>query len=1025
MKEGTENRRYWCTIEEASGYNGSSPQQGGEFSEPLPTPVKWQMSRRSFLKATGIGGLAVASASCWKVPVRKAIPYLIQPEEVTPGVPVFYSTFYWDGEELATLLVKCREGRPIKVEPHPRAPFGSTSAYVQASLVSLYDASRMRKPIINGEEKDWAETDGHLRQLLAGKRSVRVVTPTLMGGATEALWDEFVAGFEDGRRLTYDVTSASALLDVCEKVKGVRHLPYFHLDRADVLVGVEADFLGTWLAPAHFASLYAKRRHPSNMNVHYQFESLLTLTGANADRRIPIHPFMAEAVLMGLYSRVAQRAGVDAPPPLTLGNSLDLQLDEAAERLWAARPNALVITGLNSVPAQLFALLTNLLVGAEGTTLNLEQGLHLRKGNDQELIDLKRELDNRSVDVLIFYRVNPVYNYVFGDTLAESIKQAKQKGTIIIALTEKLHETAALADIAIPISNPYESWKDAQPTNDTYLVGQPVVRPLLGTRQAEDTLLKWMGRETTFYEYLRAWYRKNIAGERGSWLEFEAHWQKNVHDGYRQLSLSTQSKPLVFTPELSALILNSAREASILLEKAGHQCLVLYQKVPIRTGEQANNAWLQELPDPITRTTWGNYIVVGNGTARHLNIRDEQVLELKVLRAAGGSYQVRLPALVQPGVPENVLGVAVGYGRTGIGKVAEAVGQNAYPCGGWLSFGGKAYIDWRTSAVEVKPTSDKESIARVQTHHFAEGRPVVKETTLEEFRHNPWAGNEDRRHWLEKTKGKRTTIYPQREFLKHEWGMVIDLSLCIGCGACVAACNNENNVPPVGKKEVLRRHDMHWIRIDRYYSGNIDNPDVIFQPMLCQHCDHAPCENVCPVAATAQSTEGINQMAYNRCIGTRYCANNCPYKVRRFNWYDYTGADSFPLNERILPDGPFDSELARLVLNPDVVVRSRGVMEKCTFCIQRIQQAKLQAKMDNRPLQPGEVTTACQQACPTNAITFGDVKNEKETVVKKMKDEEGRLFFVLEELHTLPSVGYLVKVRNRPAQQQTDKQAHI
>jgi molybdopterin-containing oxidoreductase family iron-sulfur binding subunit len=527
---------------------------------------------------------------------------------------------------------------------------------------------------------------------------------------------------------------------------------------------------------------------------------------------------------------------------------------------------------------------------------------------------------------------------------------------------------------------------------------------LFNTRQAQESLLKWSGYEESYESFLKQHWKENFYPEQSDYANFKQFWQESLQNGVFAVKQDMKDQP-----EYKGDVAPVANKVSKGVEQ---QKLVLYQKVGIGNGQHANNPWLQEMPDPVTKITWDNYLMVSTHFAKEHNLHNtltqSEGLEptVDVLKVKVNGHTTELPAYIHPGLADNTMAVAVGYGRKKSGKAGADVGQNVYP---FVRFDGQN-SRYTLSGIKVEKTGKTHDIAQTQLHHNMHGRPILKDTTLEEYQHDPYAGNEEYKDKEELQELKETTLYPEREYKGHHWGMSIDLNACIGCSACIVACQAENNIPVVGKEEVKRKHEMHWLRIDRYYSGDEQNPEAAHQPMLCQHCDHAPCENVCPVAATNHSKDGLNQMIYNRCVGTKYCMNNCPYKVRRFNWYDYAGSDAFPWNEHI-EEGAMSDSLARMVLNPDVTVRSRGVMEKCTFCVQRIQEGKLEAKRNNRQVEDGEVKTACQQACPTNAITFGDMNDEESEVAEEIDDE--RTYHVLHEYHTLPSVSYKTKVRNK------------
>jgi molybdopterin-containing oxidoreductase family iron-sulfur binding subunit len=579
------------------------------------------------------------------------------------------------------------------------------------------------------------------------------------------------------------------------------------------------------------------------------------------------------------------------------------------------------------------------------------------------------------------------------------------------AISERMDETTSLVKFASADRFFLESWNDAEPRTGSYSLTQPVIQPLFeGSRQGQDTLLAWAGESGTYYDMLTANWKNNILSGKD--------WDSALHDGVYETT------PSVKATEFGGDVMTAA--GSIAKAGSGEE-LVVYVKNTVGDGTYANNPWMQEVPDPVTKVTWDNYLLVGPTMAEAKGWKQEDVVTVEA-----NGHKVNVPVVVQPGTKNGVMALALGYGREDKTMKSGKIGQNAAP---FMTYANGSIRNVIASP-SVTSTGKTYAIAQSQVHHHINPvkRSVVRQATLDQYKESPYAGyhkfndNGDvivdgEKEWKRIKATKDQNLYPEISMPGHHWGMSIDLNSCIGCSACVVSCNAENNIPVVGKHEVKRRHDMHWIRIDRYYLSGDDhhrgdgneNPHVIHQPMLCQHCDNAPCENVCPVNATNHSKEGLNQMVYNRCVGTRYCENNCPYKVRRFNWYDYTGQDSFSWNEAIHPTmsnekGDQFDDLVKMVINPDVTVRSRGVIEKCSFCVQKIQSSKLEAKKEGRKLRDGDVKTACQTACPTDAISFGDVKNAETDVAKKWADE--RNFYVLDEVHTLPSVGYLTKIKN-------------
>ncbi|HEU4555561.1 MAG TPA: TAT-variant-translocated molybdopterin oxidoreductase [Chitinophaga sp.] len=1003
-----EQKKYWKGLEELHNTKAHQENVKNEFGEELPFDESESLlgattPRRDFLKYLGFTTAAATIAASCEIPVKKAIPYVNKPEEITPGVPNYYASTYAVDGEYVPVVVKTREGRPIKIEGNTLSSVtrGATTAKVQGSVLSLYDTARLRYPTINGTETTWAELDKQVTAALGalGGQPVVLLSSTILSPSTKKLIGEFLAKYPNSRHVTYDAVSYSGMLLANEAAYGKRTLPSYHFENAKVIVSLAADFLGNWLNPAEFNKAYAATRkinqEKPEMSKHFQFESTMSLTGANADERYTHKPSETGAVALALFSAL----GGSVSAPAIADKRVADGIKKAAQALKANHGKALVVSGSNDVNVQLIVNAINDIIGANGTTIDWATTSNYRQGIDSDMVQLVKDLNAGSVGALLVYGVNPVYDYFDGKQFAEGLKKAK----LTVTFNDRKDETSELCKYAAPDHHFLESWGDAEGKTGYFSFTQPTIAPLFKTRAIQDTLLAWSGNASTnWVNYLKNEWMGKLGGQEA--------WDKTLQDGVIEPATAPALAGATFAGDIAyaASKINSAK-------KGGALELVLYEKVAIGNGKLANNPWLQEMPDPITRATWDNYICISNTRAKQFGeeLGDDYEIHAgkKVLRVKVNGRQIELPLLIVPGMHPDVIAIAVGYGRNmNAGKAAGGVGQNAYPL---VSYNGQTF-DYFAPDAAIEATGAKYDLGLTQQHNSYEGRPIIKETTLEEFIKNPKEVNEDREELEKYGKDYRAdgTLYPNYSYPGIKWGMSIDLNSCTGCGACTIACQAENNVSVVGKEQVIKAHEMHWIRIDRYFSGDENNPEVIFQPMLCQHCDNAPCENVCPVAATMHSSEGLNQMAYNRCIGTRYCANNCPYKVRRFNWRDWNGADSFDNNLYDVSD--MNDNLTRMVLNPDVVVRSRGVMEKCSFCVQRLQDAKLAAKKAGRPMKDGEAKTACQQACPTDAIVFGNV-NDKESRVSKIRNEEQteRLYYVLEELHTLPSVNYLAKVRNK------------
>jgi len=1027
--------KYWQGFGQVNDPENFQKKVEDEFREELPFEgfddkglADAKAPRRDFLKYLGFSTAAATLAASCKVPVRKAIPFANKPENIIPGDAKYYATTYVQDGDVIPVLAKVRDGRPIKIEGNTLATYtrGGTSARAQASVLDLYDMYRIthpkRKVGDKFEETTYDFVDKTIAEGLAASSGIVLLTSTVVSPSTTQIITEFLAKYPGSRHVQADAVSYSGMLLANEASGFGRKIPSYDFGAAKVIVSLDADFLGSWLNPVENAAGYGKGRKINEskpeMSKHFQFEGHLSTTGASADERFTHRPsetgLVAQAILAGLDGSVGAPAIADA--------KLKAGIAKVVASLKSNSGASLVVSGSNDVNVQILVNAINNAVGSYGTTISWASTSNYRAGIDKDLVDLVAQMEAGQVGALLIYGANPAYH--FPD--AEKFKAALKKVKLSVSFGEKMDETTELCSYIVPNHNYLESWGDAEPKSGVISFLQPTIYPLFKTRPYQTSLLKWAGNNTDYETYFRNYWTAKLGSEEA--------FEKALQDGIiEQASTATAG---AYNGGGVATAVSGVAAG----KKGGDYEVVLYQKVSIGTGTGAYNPWLQELPDPISKATWDNYALISMSMAKQMlgldlaNKNDERnnnnyeyypskpVIRIEV----PGKAAVELPILVIPGMNANTIAIAVGYGRNeGLGKTAAGVGKNVYHL---ASFNGTT-ITYATSAT-ITDAKRKEKIAQTQIHNSYEGRvEVVRETTLASFIKDPNEIVDFRQDLLDKYAKatndfrKDATLYGVHDMPGIKWGMNIDMNACYGCGACVVACHTENNVPVVGKSEVLRYHDMHWLRIDRYFVSDENNPDdlkgVVFQPMMCQHCDNAPCENVCPVAATNHSSEGINQMAYNRCIGTRYCANNCPFKVRRFNWSDYTGADSFPNNQDQQLVGKLDpvvhqmnDELTRMVLNPDVTVRSRGVMEKCSFCIQRTQAAKLTAKKEGRPLLDGEAKTACQQACAGDAIVFGNVRDKDSQITKVRQENPKRLFQSLEQLHVLPNVTYLSKIRN-------------
>ncbi|MEY3433564.1 MAG: hypothetical protein RL131_1500 [Bacteroidota bacterium] len=1035
-------KKYWQSFGELKSSDQFQERVQDEFGEELSAVeqdnglLESKSPRRDFLKYLGFSTAAAAAAASCEMPIKKSIPYLNKPDSIIPGVANYYATTYVLDGDAIPVVAKVRDGRPIKIEGNELSTIthGGTSARVQAAVLGLYDTARLRFPLANGKEVStfdaFDKMIGDAMSKLNGKPVV-LLTETITSVTTKNIIASFLSKYPGSRHVQYDVISSNGMLGANLISFGKRAIPSYRFDKAKTIVGLGADFLGTWLNSVEYARQYAEGRKINQknpeMSKHIQFEATLSLTGANADDRYVAKPTEAGAVVLNLYAAL----GGNVSAPALTDERLKKGIKQAAEALKASGTASLVVCRSNDYNVQLVVNAINQMLGAYGTTIDWSSTLNTRQGDDAAMVQLVKDMNEGAVGALLIHGVNPAYDYFE----AKKFESGLAKVPVTLSFNDREDETSVLCKYQIPDHHFLESWGDAEPKSGYLSFIQPTISPLFKTRAFQTSLLKWSGDATSYGDYFKSYW----IGKFGS----QSAWDKALQDGV----VETVAAPSAGSYNGSSL----ATAVSVLsgMKVSAGKEIFLYTKVALGSGKEANNPWLQEMPDPITKATWDNYAMISYALAKDLGIVVDDNYEVEVtkpvinIKAKG--LEIKLPVLVIPGMHKDVIGIALGYGRSEkSGRASANVGHNAYPLTG---FDGTSFTNVVVD-VTVEKTNEVSKLAYTQTHNQYEGRDeVVREYSLNDFKKNPTA-LADERHKLVEDYAPTTgdyraegTLYPNYPYPGAKWGMSIDLNTCIGCGACTVACTAENNVAVVGKSEVMRAHEMHWLRIDRYFAtyrddsgnDNLDDLNVVFMPMLCQHCDNAPCENVCPVNATNHSSEGLNQMTYNRCIGTRYCANNCPYKVRRFNWADYTGADSFADNQKGKLDDSvmmMNEDLTRMVLNPDVTVRSRGVIEKCSFCVQRLQEGKLKAKKENRPLETGadgkwDIKTACQQACPTNAIVFGNV-NDKNSPVSKIRNEEqtNRLFYSLEQIHVLPSVSYLAKIRNTDRHVGVAEEAH-
>lgn len=993
-----------------------------EFQEEIPVEDFLESaektdgtSRRDFLKILGFSTAAVTLAAC-EAPVIKTIPYVVKPHEIIPGVPNFYASTYFDGFDFASVLVKTREGRPIKIDPNPAAgDLGKTNARAQASVLSLYDNDKVKQPKFEGKDDTFDTVDTFtikgLEEAKASGKKIVLLSQSFASPTFKKLFAEFKAKYPTAELVTYDAFPYSAALDAAQEVFGQRALPVYDLKGSELVVAFQADFLGDYNA-ASLETSYAAARVPGpNMLRHVQVESNMSLTGANSDSRYRLKPSDVNKALVEVYNAIV--TGVAAKSKAATDIVKELQ----------AKGSKAVVLADGSKAAQVLAHLINQKLGSVAFT---GKANFLREFDNARYQEFLGWVNAGQVGVLITNNVDPIYS----NNKGQDFKKSLAKVPYVIAVTDKKNEMYKAAKAVIPVANWLESWGDMEPQTGVYTLMQPTIQKIYKSRQIEESLLVWKNGKNNaannYYDYLKA----SAASLLGA-----TSFNKALYNG------------IVSSNNATMLSYSGGNGTQAVAElgnfKAAGLELVLYTKTSIGDGTQANNPWLQELPDPITRMSWDNYLTISTKDAEELGIENSLNARMQldgslVNLTVNGVKIENVPVFIQPGQADGSVGLALGYGKKDSGATADT-GVNAYPL-----FDGSNLV---ISNVSIEKTGEEHEFAGVQLQNTLMGRyEIAKEVPLAEFINVPF--DDEHKGWNKPLEyhtisgalpaGKIDLWDAFDDTDGPHFNLSVDLNSCTGCGACIIACQAENNVPVVGKEEIRMSRDMFWLRIDRYYSSEkkvtvydglkegmavpelygssvlgiegalenpAENPDVIFQPVMCQHCNHAPCETVCPVAATSHSKQGQNHMAYNRCIGTRYCANNCPYKVRRFNWFTYNLNDKFDFN--------MNNDLGRMVLNPDVVVRTRGVMEKCSMCIQETQATILTAKRENRKVTDDEFknSCACAAACSTGAMQFGDM-NDKESSVRKLYSSNRR-YHLLEEIGTKPNVFYHAKVRNR------------
>lgn len=1001
---------YWQSFEELYNDPEFLKVHEDEFkegvSDSIDTTGMSSISRRKFLALLGASA-ALAGTACSDYRDKgEIIPYNKKPEEITPGKANYYASTCTACPNACGILIKTREGRPIKIDGNPDHPVskGKICAQGQASIMNLYDPDRLKNQKKKLDRRffdyNWKDaSDEIIFDLMnSGNKEIAIITHKIISPTTKKVLDDFAAKYSSTKIYSYELFDNSVRNSVWKKCFGSGEFPAIKWNEAKVILSLDGDFLGESHNKIENARLFSEGRDVINkkFNRLYVVEGNLTITGMAADYRMRLRPDLQMNFVLSLVDAMNKKgAGIPISPG---GNTLESFSKQYGLNLETL--NTLVFDLLkNNGKSILYAgdhlpedvhiavnLLNNILGNEALYNFESFPVSVLPLSTTEEIKGLTTRMKAGEVAVAIHLNSNPIY-HLPADL---AYQEALSKVDTVISLVELENETSEVSNFVLPINNQFESWGDAKTRTGFYSLQQPVIAPLYDTRQTEAILLNWISGDSSAYDesvyhnYLMSNWEKNIFPALNNKLEFKRFWFTALHDG------------VVYSKEKASSVgsfITSAASNVKAASTTNNFSLHIKESYAVRDGRFANNGWLQELPHPVSKIVWDNYAAVSPRTANDLGLKSNDLVEIST-----GSNSLKIPVFIQPGASDNSITIETGYGRKNGGTVGTGVGFNANTL---LSFS-SGLTPWLYSNVKVEKVTGTYKLVTAQTvYAFNEGitadlpakRGIIKEATVREYLNNPG--------FLHKEKHELESVNPFYDYKGVKWGMSVDMNRCLGCGECVVACNVENNIPVVGKDQVDNGREMHWIRIDRYYSGTLEDPKVNNQVMVCQHCDHAPCENVCPVVATTHSPDGLNQMVYNRCVGTRYCSNNCPYKVRRFNYFNYR--DHFK-------GGYQESPVFALLQNPEVTVRSRGVMEKCTFCVQRISDARAEAIKDNRDLKGSDVRTACQEACSTNAIHFGDINNKEEEFYTYRNHELG--YYVLEELNIRPNVTYIAKLKN-------------
>ncbi|MCB1140797.1 MAG: 4Fe-4S dicluster domain-containing protein [Leptospiraceae bacterium] len=1012
-----EKKSHWQSYESKDRKDLKEVQNQEFFTSPDPiiSRIKTgEYDRKTFLKLMG-ASTAMLTVNCLPQKPEKIVPYVDKPEYMTPGLSNYYASTCGGCSAGCGTLVKTKDGRPLKLEGNPNHPLnkGSLCAQGQASLLNLYDPDRAQTPLKiengNGSKLAWKDLDDAIKKALTeNPGKTRILTAPINSPGTKRVVSDFLSAVGGGKHYEYDAISPEEAIAIANEISyGKAIVPNYRFDKAKVILSLDADFLGTWISPVEFSRQFSSKRQLDGQNSKYNqlimVDTMLSVTSSVADVRIPVRPGDVRRIGLGIAKAISELGGssfgqLDSISVSDICKELDIQetvVRSVAKLLWDAKGESLVVGGGTSsqtseaIDLQILVNLLNSQLDNDGKAVD---SVATRTGSanySSNLKSLEAELNSGEVGVLFIYDTNLLYQLPETSGWDKLLSKAK----MIVSLSDRLDETSKKAHYLAPTNHFLESWGDRESVAGVISIQQPTIQPLFSTRSLEDSFINWAGGELSgsksYYEYLKSYYSKST-----NWVNF-------LRGG------------TLGNPDLTGVRGSRGFKGSItpLSKREDGMKLALYTTVALGDGKHANNSVLQELPDPVTKVTWDNFIALSPSTAANRGIQSNDVLKVRIPKSG---EEIILPAQIQPGLNKDTIAIAIGYGRTSVGKVGNGVGKNSFSLATYKD--GKLVLAGQI--VEIEKTGKKYKLATTQEHHMMNpgsplgtkwhDRPLIQHTNLVDYMKNPESGKAPDEFPMITDKSKSDKPFPARgfnpeyEYKGYRWGMSIDLTACTGCSACVVACHIENNIPVVGRDEVRVGREMHWIRIDRYYIGDSSKPETIeigHQPVMCQHCENAPCETVCPVAATTHSSEGTNDMVYNRCVGTRYCSNNCPYKVRRYNWMEHWR------------DGKDMARSPRqLAFNPEVTVRSRGVMEKCTFCSSRVAEKKIRAKNEGRLLKDGELKSACQETCPTDAIFFGNI-NDKDSKVT-MKSNDPRSYRILDFLNVKPQVAYLTRVRN-------------